>query len=424
MTKKLEINKQRLWNRLQELGSIGADRRGGVSRYAWTPEYKEACELLIKWMEEAGLTVRMDTVGNLFGKLEGQEDLPPVLSGSHLDTVPMGGKFDGAAGIMSILEVLTTMSERGYKPKRPVELVAFVNEEATQFLGGTFGSKAMTGMLPDDYAEITKDRNTGITMKQAMLDFGMGLEPDNFAGSVIKKGDYHAFIEVHIEQGRYLLDNNLPLAIVTAVAGIKQIYITLNGKADHVGGTAMDERQDTLTAAAAITMEVERIALSTGRSTRGSVGYLKSHPGEHNIIAEETIVPIDFREDDPVVFEQLYTDLIDFTEKECEKRGLTYSVRYTTNTEPAPSDPRLMDLFEEKANENGFPNVRMVSHPSHDAKNLSRLYPMGMIFLRGQNDGVSHSPEEYTTPEDLAAGTTVLLDSIVDLVEKDIIEEN
>mgnify|MGYP000854407382 CR=1 FL=1 len=405
----MSINAERLWNREQELGHIGADPHGGISRFAWTPEYRQAVELLSKWMKEAGMTVRMDTVGNLFGRYEGKnKNLAPVLTGSHLDTVPSGGCFDGLAGIMSALEAVSTMFDRGEIPERSIEIVAFINEEASQFLGGCFGSKAMVGQLPDDYTHTCLHRYTKQSLHDAMLEFDMGLEPDNIQGSVLKKDDYYLFLELHIEQGRYLLEKNLPMAVVTSIAGIKQFYITINGVSCHAGGMAMEDRHDAMAAAAAVACEVERLACNSGSFTRGTVGNIVSDPGEHNIVAQKCVVSVDFREHQDDIWEKLYTDLIAFTETECQKRGLTYSVHSTINAQPVHCDPAINSLISRCATDAGVPHMEMISFPAHDAQQLAHLFPIGMIFLRSLNDGRSHCPDEYTCKEDLSAGTEVL----------------
>lgn len=415
----MKINAQRLWEREQEVGEYGRDPRGGISRFAWTPEYREAAVLLIKWMKEAGLSVRIDTVGNIYGRCEGTENLAPVLTGSHFDTVPMGGKFDGLAGVMTALEVLTTMKERGYQPRRPIEMIAFINEEASQFLGGHFGSKAICGMLPHDFAETSVDRNTGKTMKQAMLEYDMGLEPDNFEGSFIKKEDYYAFIELHIEQGKYLLKQDLPLAVVDDIAGIHQFYITYYGESAHAGGMAMEDRHDAFQAAAETACEVERLALESGSPTRGTVGYVAVEPNEHNIVANKVTISVDFREVQDAIWERLYRDVIEFAGKQCEKRGLTFEVKKTISTAPCHCHGALKEIIAESAEENGIPYMHMVSYPAHDAMQMGRLYPMAMIFLRSSNGGVSHCPDEFTTKEDLAAGAEVLYDTICKICESD-----
>lgn len=418
-----KINAERLWSRINNIGSIGSDPCGGVSRFAWEPPYKQAVELLISWIEEAGLTARIDTVGNVYARLEGDDiNASAVLSGSHFDTVPQGGYFDGMAGVMSALEALITIKESNVAHKRPLEMVAFINEEASQFLGGTFGSKAMCGMLPLDYANTLHHRQTGQLLRDAIIEFGMGLDPDNFSGSIIDPTRYYAFIELHIEQGRYLLDAGLPLSVITTIAGIKQFYITLNGTAAHAGGMAMKDRHDAMAAAASIACEVERLALTTSPQTRGTVGYIEAHPGEHNIIADRCVIPVDFREENNDKLEGMFLSLMDFVKDQCNKRGLTWSVQSTINSEPAICAPQLIDLMEESSAELKIPHNQMISFPAHDALNLSRKMPMGMIFLRSSNNGVSHCPDEYTTKDDLVTGTQLLAQVLLKAAQRDLFE--
>ncbi len=416
----MRIDTERLWARLNLIGHIGSDNKGGVSRFAWTPEYKEAVNLLKTWILQAGLTFRVDTVGNVFARLEGEDQLPAVLTGSHFDTVPCGGIFDGMAGVMGALEAMVSIKGSGIKHKRPIEMVAFVNEEASQFLGGTFGSKAMCGMLPSDFACHSRHRQTGQLLRDAMLEYGMNLNPDDFNGSIIDPENYYAFYELHIEQGRTLLDDDLPFAIVTAIAGIKQFYITLDGVAAHAGGMAMKDRKDAMAAAAAIACEVERLALNSGSATRGTVGFIQAKPGEHNIIAEKCVVPVDFREDVQETWERLYSNLMDFVADQCGKRGLTYSVQTTIDSEPARCDKALIDLLEEQAVKQGVPHKQMISYPAHDALNMARILPIGMIFLRSANDGVSHCPEEFTSKNDLAAGVELLASALLETAQRDL----
>ena len=416
---KITVDGERLWRREQEIGEYGRDPRGGISRFAWTPSYRKAAVLLMQWMKEAGLQVRTDAVGNIYGRYEGTENLPPVLTGSHLDTVPMGGKFDGLAGIMTALESLTSMREQGYRPRRPIEMIAFINEEASQFLGGHFGSKAICGMLPSDYARTCVDRNTGKTMKEAMLEYDMGLEPDHFEKAFIQKDDYFAFIELHIEQGKYLLKNGLPVAVVDDIAGIHQFYITYHGESAHAGGMAMEDRHDALAAAAETACELERLALSSGSPTRGTVGYMEIEPNEHNIVASQVTFSVDFREVEDGIWKRLYQDVLDFAQGQCEKRGLTYEVNVTISTPPCHCHPRLKELIARSAEENHIPYMHMVSYPAHDAMQMGRLYPMAMIFLRSANGGVSHCPDELTTKEDLEAGAQILCDTLMKLSQMD-----
>ena len=419
----MKINEERLWEREMEIGELGRDERGGISRFAWSPSYRQAALLLMKWMKAAGLTVRVDTVGNIYGRYEGTDSsLSPVLTGSHLDTVPMGGKFDGLAGVMAPLEVLTSMREQGFLPKRSIEMVAFINEEASQFLGGHFGSKAICGMLPEDYASTSIDRNPGESMKEAMLRYDMGLEPDNFPGSYIHEKDYFSFVELHTEQGRYLLEKGLPLAVVDDIAGIHQFYITYYGESAHAGGMAMEDRHDAYAAAAETACEVERLAMASGSHTRGTVGFVQVEPNEHNIVANKVKFSVDFREAKDQIWENLYKDLIAYAEMQCKKRGLTYEADMTISTAPCHCHPVIREVIEACAAENGIPHMHMVSYPAHDAMQMGRLYPMGMIFLRSSNGGVSHCPDELTTKEDLGKGAMVLYDALKKLSQMESIE--
>lgn len=415
----IRINEKRLWQRQQQIASIGADKRGGISRFAWTSEYREACQLLNSWMEQANLTVRMDSVGNLFGRMDGAEQLPAILSGSHFDTVPQGGKYDGITGIMATLEVLQTLRDYAVVPRRPIELVAIINEEASQFLGGTFGSKAMCGMLPHDYPYICRHRATGQTLRDAMLKFDMNLDPDNIESSILRRDDYCCFLEVHIEQGRYLLDHDLPLAVVSDIAGIKQFYISIHGVSCHAGGMAMNYRHDALAAAAEITCEVERLAKKMSPHTRGTVGFIQTVPAEHNIVAGEARMPVDYREADDDKWLLFYSELMAHTEKACKSRGLTYSVCTTLDERPAHCHLGIQHQILGAADAYGIQHTEMISYPCHDAMNMARIMPTGMIFLRSSNNGVSHCPEEYTTPEDLACGANTLLGTILNICDND-----
>lgn len=414
----IPVNSERLWKRLHTIGALGADPAGGISRFPWTEDYRQAMKRIIEYGSEAGLSARVDPVGNLFLRLTGSDpNAQMLLSGSHLDTVPSGGYFDGLAGIMAALESLVSIKESGITPRCSIELVAFVNEEGSSFPGGTFGSRAMCGMLPEQYLDNVKHRYTGQTMRQAIREFGMGTDPAKFLETVLNPVQYKGFFEVHIEQGRCLLDAGLPLAVVNDIAGIRQFYIDIQGIAAHAGGMAMKDRHDALMAGAHIACEAERLALDIGRDTRITVGFMDAKPGEHNIIAEKCTVPIDYREAGDAAFEKLYDDIMAYTHRICEQRGLNWSVRTTLSSPPAHCDAGFIDRLELHAEELGIPYTQMISYPCHDAVHLSRIMPMSMIFLRSGNDGVSHCPQEYTSREDLAAGTSLLAQVLLDAVQ-------
>lgn len=418
-----KINSERLWKRLHEIGGIGADPRGGISRFSWTEESKQAQILLTKYMEDIGLQVRTDSVGNIFGKLEGSDPkLAPILIGSHLDTVPCGGYFDGNAGVAAALEVLTVISEHKVPVRRSIELCAFCNEEASQFLGGHFGSKAMAGRLPDDYLLTCKHKETGTTLYDAMKEYGMGLDPDHLEASKLEKDQYYCFIELHPEQGRTLLDQDCSMSILDGIAGIKQFYITFHGEKCHAGGMAMGNRHDALQGAVHTAVKVDELAKAGGVASRGTVGYIAVHPNEHNIVADEVTISVDFRELDEVIFNRLYEDLIGYIDEVCEQFKITYDVRFTIDTKPAICDKRLVALMKDIADKHGYSHYKMVSYPAHDAMQLVDLFPIAMIFLRSGNEGLAHHPDEYTSPEDMADGTQVLYDAVLRLANEDILK--
>ncbi len=417
----MQVNGERLIKHLKQIGSIGVHPDGGHCRFSWTPAYKQACVELTELMESIGMKVHMDAVGNLYGRMEGSDpSLKPILTGSHLDTKPYGGLYDGNTGIQAGLEALFAMHDAGFKPRRSIDLVCFINEEASEFLGGCFGSRAITGQIDSGYFKRCVDRHTGQTMYDAMKEFGMGCDPDHYETCILKPDQYYCFIETHIEQGRHLLDDNKSISILDGIAGIKEFYITIKGERAHAGGMAMSDRHDAMAAAVNIAAEVERLAINGGVASRGTCAYITSFPAEISIISDTATVAVDFREIDGDIFESLERDLIAYTEEQCKKRGLTYSVKMDLNARPAICNKTLKEIMQGYADARNIPNEPMVSYPAHDAHHLSRLYPMAMIFLRSSNGGVSHCPEEYTLDEDEINGAQVLLDTLEKLSMEDI----
>ncbi|HEX3026247.1 MAG TPA: hydantoinase/carbamoylase family amidase, partial [Clostridia bacterium] len=312
----------------------------------------------------------------------------------------------------SALEALTCIKESGIRLKRPVEMVALIKEEATEFLGGLFGSKAICGMLPDNYADITRDKSTGRLLRDAMKEFGMGLDPDRIRASMRGREEFYRFFELHIEQAGLLEERDLPVGIVTTIAGIHQMKFELTGRSAHAGAMPMEQRKDAMAAAASIACEVERLAKNSGSETRATVGYISAYPGEHNIIAGNATIPVDIREKNPVVRKRIFDSLLQCVEQECRSRGVKSEIQLTLDSPPVNCDPCIVNLFENAAKQQGVPFMEIVSYAAHDAMNMATLCPMGMIFVRSK-DGLSHCPEEFTSKEDLAAGANVLLNSMI-----------
>lgn len=413
----MEINRERMWERFHKLadfGSVPGKPEEGITRYAFSPEYKEAAALLIQYMKEAEMTTWMDAARNIFGRLEGKKkDAPCLMLGSHFDTVTKGGRFDGLAGIAAALEIVTCIRENEIMFEYPIEIAALANEEACQFKGGVMGSKAMAGVLPLDHAQKTFDEE-GHCLYDAMVAFGAN--PKHLECAVRKKGSIMAFLELHIEQAALLEQKELPVGMVTWIAGIHQLLIRIHGTAAHAGAVPMEERRDAMAAAVEIAAEVERLSCSIGSATRGTVGYIHSRPGEHNIIAEFAEVPVDFREADPKIREKLFEIFCSRAQEICEKHHVSHEIKMTLDMPPVKCDRKILDIYEKMAETRKIPHMELISYAAHDSMVLAKLCPVAMLFVRSQK-GLSHCPQEWTDLEDLAMGTEILLDTVCHLIQ-------
>ncbi|NPV45249.1 MAG: M20 family metallo-hydrolase [Firmicutes bacterium] len=403
------VNGERIWSRIEELGKIGITPEGGISRFAFSPEDKLAITKCIAWMREAGLKVRMDSVGNIYGRREGKENGPVVLTGSHLDTVINGGKFDGAAGVVAAIETLQVIEEQRIHTRLPIEIVIFVNEEGSRFSGGMMGSLAVTGCLAEDFPYKIKD-NSGTLLAYEMKKYGA--QPEYLNKARRKPGELKVFYELHIEQGNVLDDKNIPVGIVTGIAGPHQMKLKLFGRSGHAGGMLMKGRRDPLIAAAKIIQEVERASIEASEATRGTVGNVVVYPGGHNIIPGVVELTLDFRDININSRNQVVERVKKYIYKVCEERGLTHELIDTQNVEPIVINDIIIDLIDKAAKDSNITTIKLPSGAAHDAMIMSRLCPIGMIFVRSRG-GLSHCPEEYTTKEDLAMGTQVLLNVLI-----------
>ncbi|ADU31981.1 M20 family metallo-hydrolase [Evansella cellulosilytica] len=404
----MEINTKRVWERIHQLSCIGATKHGGVSRFAFSLEDRQATDLVIKWMKEANLHVTSDSLGNVYGRRKGKREGPPVLAGSHLDTVPNGGKFDGVAGVIAALEVLQVFEENDIITDLPIEMVIFVNEEGSRFAGGLMGSMGIAGRLDNSIVDSLID-NEGVILRDAMKSFGA--KPDEIHEAVRTKGDYTAFFELHIEQGEVLESQDIPVGIVNGIAGPYQMKVSIYGRSGHAGATPMGLRKDPMVAAGMVIQEVERSALEEGKTIRGTVGFIKAYPGGHNVIPEKVEFTLDYRDINPQNRIKAVNRIKDYIDDICENRSLKYDIITTQNTQPILLNENIVSLMESSAHEYNIPAFIMPSGAAHDAMNLHALCPTGMIFIRSKN-GLSHCPEEYSTEEDVALGTKLLLSTI------------
>jgi allantoate deiminase len=387
---------------LEEAARIGADG-DGVSRFAWTPELAQANEWLVERLQELGLETEIDAAGNVFGRWEEGEGTA-VLVGSHLDTVPRGGRYDGALGVLAALDVVRTLKREGASLRRPFWVVSFNDEEGSRFQTGMLGSRAFIGDLdPEDW------RRRGVA--DAMAAGGFDFDRLGDAEAVDRVG---AYLELHIEQGPVLEQEGLALGIVTGIAGLLGFRVRLTGEANHAGTTPMASRRDALAGAARIVLELRDEARSRGEMTT-NVGILTVAPGGFNVIPGTAEFTIDARAGDADAFARAETSVCDTLERIAAEEQLELDVTETHRKPPTPLDPELQELLAEAAAAEGATARSMPSGAGHDAMILAKQVPAAMLFVPSRA-GISHSPDEYTPPEQCELGARVLARAVRALV--------
>ncbi|MDP4099290.1 M20 family metallo-hydrolase [Paenibacillus sp. P96] len=402
----ITIRSERILQRIDALAQIGKISETGVCRLALSPEDREAVLVVEGWMKEAGLTTRIDAFGNLIGRLEGSDPLAPaVMLGSHIDTQPYAGRFDGIIGVIGAIETVQRFRETGFVPAVPVEVVSFCDEEGCRFNKGLFGVRGMLGRLEEGELERT-DRN-GVTRREALLAFGGS--PDAFAESEYKPGAVGAYLELHIEQGPVLEAMDRPVGIVTGISGPIWWTVTMSGFAGHAGSVPMSMRCDALVGAARVITGLKELASrEEGAPTVGTVGSLQVFPDSRNIIPEWVQFTVDLRDIDKERRDRLEAELRALIAEAAEENGLTYEIREDTVSDPRYCAERIMNVISEAADGIGLKDTpKLMSGPFHDAMEMSRYCDYGMIFVRSK-DGISHNPAEYSSPGDIAAGTELL----------------
>jgi hydantoinase/carbamoylase family amidase len=387
---------------LEEAARIGADG-GGVSRFAWTPELAQANEWLVGRLRELGLEAEIDAAGNVLGRWEEGEGTA-VLVGSHLDTVPRGGRYDGALGVLAALEVVRTLKRDGASLRRPLWIASFNDEEGSRFQTGMLGSRAFIGDLdPEDW------QRRGVA--DAMAAGGFDFERLGEAKAVDRVG---AYLELHIEQGPVLEQEGLDLGIVSGIAGLLGFRVRLAGEANHAGTTPMTSRRDALAGAARIVLELRDEARSRGDMT-ANVGILTVAPGGFNVIPGTAEFTIDARAGDPDAFARAEKFVRDALERVAAEEQLELEVTETHRKPPTPLDPELQELLAQGAAAEGATARSMPSGAGHDAMILAKHVPAGMLFVPSRA-GISHSPDEYTSPEQCDLGARVLSRAVRALV--------
>ena len=405
----MNINPTRLQQHFEAMSLIGKIGETGTCRPTMTVLEKEAFQLAASWMEDAGMKTRIDHFGNLIGRLEGQDpSLPVLMIGSHLDSQPYGGRFDGVAGVLCAIEAVKAFTEQGLVSQRSIEVVSFADEEGWRFTKGLFGSRGILGKL--EPGELQRTDKDGITREQALIDFGC--DPSKFKESEYKPGSIFCFLELHIEQGPVLDIANKPIGVVSGISGPLWLTVKLKGMAGHTGSVPMPLRKDALLGAAEIIVAVNEIATQVpGNPTVGTVATINVFPASRNIIAEECVFTVDLRDIDLERRNNYEKQLRERIDVITRKHKLGYEITEDTNSEPRYCAGWIKEIIHNECKALNLDAPELMSGPFHDALALSYACDYGMIFVRCK-DGISHNPLEYASYEDLSMGAEVLFGTI------------
>lgn len=402
----LAINGERLWSTLMEMAEIGGTAKGGCNRQALTEEDKIGRELFIRWCKDIGCTLRVDQMGNMFLRMAGQDNaLSPVITGSHLDTQPTGGKFDGVYGVLAGLEVLRTIHDAGITPLRPIEVAVWTNEEGARFSPAMVGSGVWCGEFDLEYGHARTDKQ-GVSIKQALEQIGfLGDEP-------CKPFPVKAAFELHIEQGPILESLEKPIGVVKGVQGMRWYDLIIDGQPVHAGPTPMEQRRDPFMAQSAIVSELYALAAENAPQARATFGDIKAEPGSRNTVPARITMAVDLRHPDQATLDKMDARFREITKNICEKFNLSYEIKDEWNSPAVQFDTTCIDTVRESVEEKGYPFEEMFSGAGHDSVYTSRVIPTSMIFIPCEK-GISHNEAENATPEDVEAGCNVLLGAML-----------
>ncbi|WP_243355873.1 M20 family metallo-hydrolase [Bacillus litorisediminis] len=410
----------RIEKQLLELAEIGKISESGVSRLAHSPEDREAINLVETWMIDAGMSVTIDSFSNVIGVYPGKNpQLPPVVIGSHIDTQPYAGRFDGTIGVLGAIEVIRLLKEKNIQPNRTIEVVAFSDEEGCRFNKGLFGVRGLTGKLEENELD-RKDQN-GITRKEALERIGIEVnrtqEPRYMPENVC------AFIEMHIEQGPILESKDLPVGIVSGISGPLWLTVEFKGHSGHAGAVPMNLRQDALVGASrVIYLFDEMLKDNPDHPTVGTAGHIVNFPNSRNTISEHVTFTVDLRDIDPKRRSHYEKTLYNLIESTAEKYNLDYSITEDTNSHPKYCADWIKAIMAEELAKMGHQPFELMSGPFHDSLIMADCCPYGMIFVRCK-DGISHHPKEFASMEDIAIGTELLYRTVLRIAAKNEILE-
>lgn len=405
-----DFDAQKIEEMILELGAIGAHSGTGVWRTAFSPEWVAAQDLVAGWSRDAGLDVRYDAAGNLWARSEGTEGGKSIVSGSHIDSQCPGGRYDGALGVLSALIAIGALKAKLGPPRKPLEMVSFCEEEGSRFPNaGFWGSRAIVGRTTAQDCKNIVEASGG-SIGAAMAD--IGFDPDRISEAV--RNDIEAFIELHIEQGPILEDADLPVAVVDAITHIRQTKVTLTGVSNHAGAFPMDIRCDPMAGFAEVVTSVLDHAHALGRPAVTTVGRCVVDPNGPAIIPRAVTFTIDARHPDPKAAADLYGTHEKILGDVCARRGLSHETQVMINHPACLSDPALLAALDASAKAAGVKTMHMASGAGHDAQQMAAICPVAMLFVRSE-DGRSHTPEEFSTLDDIVAGIKVLAGALYEL---------
>jgi beta-ureidopropionase / N-carbamoyl-L-amino-acid hydrolase len=401
----LRVNGPRIIQQLQALSEFGKNPQGGVSRVAYSDADRQGRDYAIRLMKEAGLEISIDAAGNIVGVRQGSDpSLKPLLIGSHIDSVPEGGNYDGDVGSLAAIEVAQLLAERHTQLRHPLQVVIFQNEE-----GGTVGSRALGEGLAGNNKLLDATTSSGKTVREGIRFIGGSLE--RLPSAQRSPGSIAGYFELHIEQGGTLEREKVNIGVVEGIVGILHSEVTVDGFANHAGTTPMDLRHDTLLSAARFIEKVNQIVTSMPGRQVGTVGWIKAQPGAYNVVPGRTVLGLELRDLDEKKIEEMFRRLREEAAKIGDMNGTTFAFSDPVVIHPALTDVAFQKLIAEAARQLGFSTKVMPSGAGHDAQEISRLGPVGMIFIPSAS-GISHSPKEYSTPADIENGANVLLQTV------------
>ena len=407
-------NPERLESRIQELGRFGRNPEGGVSRLAFSAADLAGREYIKSLMRDAGLAVRVDTAGNIIGRRDGTDaGLPVIMTGSHIDSVPQGGNYDGDVGVLGAIEVAELLRASGIATRHPLEFVVFADEE-----GGVVGSQAMAGRVGPATLDVVSQ--TGVTIREGIR--AIGGDPTRLAEAQRAPGSIAAFVELHIEQGAILDEADIDIGVVEGIVGIRWWDVTVEGVANHAGTTPMNRRKDAVLAASELALAVNRVATTTAGTQVATVGRIRAEPGAPNVIPGRVVMSLEVRDLAAQKMEDVFQAIAAEARRIADARGTP--IRFDeidVALAPAPTDERLRKLIESVSASLGLSHRRLPSGAGHDAQDMAHVAPIAMIFVPSRG-GISHAPQEFTSPAEMANGADVLLRTLL-AIDRDALKD-